>query len=128
MSTMYRLVCADCAEEVWLGDIHPDFELSNSVDVIVPDVLSSKNLNRADNLHITELAFFLVQHVSHQLTVVNEHGLGSMHGDLGEIGSIEFLVHLADLEGLSKQEVFERGSVLPDGYAALLTTALKNKA
>jgi len=124
---MYRVVCADCAEEVWLGDIHPDLEISNSVDVIVPDVLNTKNRIRADNLHITELAFFLVQHVSHRLTVVNEHGLANLHGELGEIGSIEFLVHLADLEGLSKQEVFEQGSILPDGYAALLTAALKNK-
>jgi len=127
---MYRIVCADCAEEVWLGDIHPDLEISNAVDVLVPDVLSTKNRIEADNLHITELAFFLVQHVSHRLTVVNEHGLGSanLHGELGEIGSIEFLVHLADLEGPSKQEVFKQGSVLPDGYAALLTATLKNKA
>ena len=129
MSTMYRLVCADCAEEVWLGDIHPDYELSNSVDIIVPDVLSSKNRTKANDLHITELAFFLVHHVSHQLTVTNERGLASvnLHGELGKIGSIEYLVHLADSEGLSKKETLERGSVLPEGYDALMSAALKDK-
>ena len=128
MSTMYRLVCADCAEEVWLGDVHPDKGISKDLDVIVHARLNSSNRIWAENLYIAELAFFLVQHVSHKLTVVNEHGLGSLHGELGGIGSIEYLVHLADLEGLSNQEIFERGSVLPEGYADLLTTALKNKA
>lgn len=127
MSVMYRLICADCAEEVLLGDIHPDRNLSKDVDVFVPDNLNSINRTLLGEQTIAELGFFLVKHVSHQLTVVNEFGLASvgLHGELGEIGSVEYLVHLAEIDFIKKREIFERASVLPEGFHATLKDAAK---
>jgi hypothetical protein len=119
---MYRLICADCAEEVWLGDVHPDYGISRKVDVIIPDRLNSGDISPGGNFLTNELGFFLVRHVSHRLTVVNENGLASagLHGRLDQIDSIEYLEHLADVDSVSKTEIFNRASILPEGFEAIL--------
>jgi len=123
MSVMYRLVCVDCAEEVWLGDIHLDKGISKDVDVVVPDWLNSANLKDGQNSRIMELGYFLVQHAAHKLTFVNEFALATFEVELESIGSKEYLVHLADINGKPKAEIFKQASVFPEGLRTQLQEA-----